>query len=144
MLPGRGFADGDVELVRAFSGEGDAELALGVGGGFKGGGGEFSVAFPFRLVGVVVAAGGYPLNPEKGQAITGLPADADDAMVFHAGTTLGDDGVLRTSGGRVLCVTALGDSAKLAQQRAYEYLRGIQFDGMQFRSDIGWRAIKAR
>jgi phosphoribosylamine---glycine ligase len=93
-------------------------------------------------LGVVVAAGGYPLNPEKGQAITGLPADAEDAMVFHAGTTLGDDGVLRTSGGRVLCVTALGDSAKLAQQRAYEYLRGIQFDGMQFRSDIGWRAIK--
>ena len=95
-------------------------------------------------LGVVVAAGGYPLNPEKGQAITGLPADADDALVFHAGTTLGEDGVLRTSGGRVLCVTALGDSAKLAQQRAYEYLRGIQFDGMQFRSDIGWRAIKAR
>ena len=95
-------------------------------------------------LGVVVAAGGYPLNPEKGQAITGLPAEADDAMVFHAGTTLGEDGVLRTSGGRVLCVTALGDSAKLAQQRAYEYLRGIQFDGMQFRSDIGWRAIKAR
>ena len=63
-------------------------------------------------------------------------------MVFHAGTTLGDDGVLRTSGGRVLCVTALGDSAKLAQQRAYEYLQGIQFEGMQFRSDIGWRAIK--
>ena len=95
-------------------------------------------------LGVVVAAGGYPLNPEKGQAITGLPAEADDAMVFHAGTTLGEDGVLRTSGGRVLCVTALGDSAKLAQQRAYEYLRGIRFDGMQFRSDIGWRAIKAR
>ncbi|MFY9478338.1 MAG: phosphoribosylamine--glycine ligase [Aquabacterium sp.] len=94
-------------------------------------------------LGVVVAAGGYPLNPKKGDAITGLPAEADDAMVFHAGTTL-QDGVVRTSGGRVLCVTALGDSAKLAQQRAYEYLNGIQFDSMQFRTDIGWRAIKAR
>jgi phosphoribosylamine--glycine ligase len=94
-------------------------------------------------LGVVVAAGGYPLNPKKGDAITGLPAEADDAMVFHAGTIL-QDGVVRTSGGRVLCVTALGDSAKLAQQRAYEYLNGIQFDGMQFRTDIGWRAIKAR
>jgi phosphoribosylamine--glycine ligase len=95
-------------------------------------------------LGVVLAAGGYPLNPTKGDAITGLPADADDAMVFHAGTTMGDDGVVRTSGGRVLCVTALGDSAKLAQQRAYEYLNGIQFEGMQFRRDIGWRAIKPR
>jgi phosphoribosylamine---glycine ligase len=94
-------------------------------------------------LGVVVAAGGYPLNPKKGDAITGLPLEADDAMVFHAGTTL-VDGVVRTNGGRVLCVTALGDSAKLAQQRAYEYLNGIQFDGMQFRTDIGWRAIKAR
>jgi phosphoribosylamine--glycine ligase len=95
-------------------------------------------------LGVVLAAGGYPLDPKKGDVITGLPADAEDAMVFHAGTTMGEDGQVRTSGGRVLCVTALGDSAKLAQQRAYDYLRGIQFDGMQFRTDIGWRAIKAR
>jgi len=95
-------------------------------------------------LGVVVAAGGYPLDPKKGDVITGLPADTDDAMVFHAGTSMGDDGLVRTSGGRVLCVTALGDSAKLAQQRAYDYMRGIAFDGMQFRSDIGWRAIKAR
>ena len=95
-------------------------------------------------LGVVLAAADYPLNPRKGDVITGLPADADDAMVFHAGTTMGEDGQIRTSGGRVLCVTALGDSAKLAQQRAYDYMRGIQFDGMQFRSDIGWRAIKAR
>ena len=93
-------------------------------------------------LGVVMAAGGYPLDPKKGDAITGLPAEADDAMVFHAGTTMDDDGTIRTSGGRVLCVTALGDSAKLAQQRAYEHLRGITFDGMQFRTDIGWRAIK--
>ncbi len=95
-------------------------------------------------LGVVVAAGGYPLDPKKGDAITGLPVDADDAMVFHAGTTQDADGTIRTSGGRVLCVTALGDSAKLAQQRAYEYLQGIQFDGMQCRRDIGWRAIKPR
>lgn len=95
-------------------------------------------------LGVVMAAGGYPLNPKKGDVITGLPAEADDAMVFHAGTAMGDDGQVRTSGGRVLCVTALGESAKLAQQRAYDYMRGIQFDGMQFRTDIGWRAIKAR
>jgi len=95
-------------------------------------------------LGVVVAAGGYPLDPKKGDVITGLPQDADDAMVFHAGTMQNEAGDILTSGGRVLCVTALGDSAKLAQQRAYEYMRGIHFDGMQFRSDIGWRAIKAR
>jgi len=95
-------------------------------------------------LGVVVAAGGYPLDPKKGDVITGLPADAEDAMVFHAGTTMRDDGQVVTSGGRVLCVTALGDSARLAQQRAYEYMRGIAFDGMQFRNDIGWRAIKGR
>jgi phosphoribosylamine--glycine ligase len=95
-------------------------------------------------LGVVMAAGGYPMDPKKGEVITGLPADSDDAMVFHAGTAPQDDGSTVTSGGRVLCVTALGDSAKLAQQRAYEYMRGIHFEGMQFRSDIGWRAIKAR
>ncbi|MDO9238246.1 MAG: phosphoribosylamine--glycine ligase [Aquabacterium sp.] len=95
-------------------------------------------------LGVVMAAGGYPLAPTKGDVITGLPADSDDAMVFHAGTTMDADESIKTSGGRVLCVTALGDSAKLAQQRAYEYLRGIQFEGMQYRNDIGWRAIKSR
>jgi phosphoribosylamine--glycine ligase len=95
-------------------------------------------------LGVVMAAGGYPLDPKKGDAINGLPAEADDAMVFHAGTVLDEQGVVRTSGGRVLCVTALGDSVKLAQQRAYEYMNGIHFDGMQARRDIGWRAIKAR
>ena len=92
-------------------------------------------------LGVVVAAEGYPLSPRKGDTITGLPADHEDAMVFHAGTT-GMGGDLRTSGGRVLCVTALGESARTAQQHAYETLKTIQFKGMQYRHDIGYRAIK--
>ncbi|GIX25883.1 MAG: phosphoribosylamine--glycine ligase [Caldimonas sp.] len=93
-------------------------------------------------LGVVLAAHGYPLQPRKGDPIEGLPAEAPDAMVFHAGTMLDGDGQLRTAGGRVLCVTALGDSVKAAQQRAYETLRGIRFDGMQYRSDIGFRALR--
>ena len=66
-------------------------------------------------LGVVMAAAGYPEDPRKGDVITGLPAAADDAMVFHAGTQLGDDGQPVTSGGRVLCVTVLADSVKQAQ-----------------------------
>ena len=94
-------------------------------------------------LGVVMAAHGYPLTPRKGDTITGLPPEAPDAMVFHAGTTpSGKDTV--SSGGRVLCVTALGDSVKMAQQRAYEVLNGIRFDGAQYRRDIGYRAIKPR
>ncbi len=95
-------------------------------------------------LGVVMAAAGYPMNPRKGDVITGLPAQAagsEDAAVFHAGT-LAKDGQIVTSGGRVLCVTALGDSAKAAQQRAYELLKPIRFDGAQWRTDIGHRAIK--
>ena len=92
-------------------------------------------------LGVVMAAAGYPLNPRKGDAISGLPADAEDAMVFHAGTSE-KDGQILTSGGRVLCVTALADSVRLAQQKAYQSASSIQFDGMQFRKDIGFRAIK--
>jgi phosphoribosylamine--glycine ligase len=92
-------------------------------------------------LGVVMAAHGYPENPRKGDAITGLPPDADDVMVFHAGTDL-KDGAPHTSGGRVLCVTALADSVKQAQQRAYDVARGIYFDGAQYRRDIGHRAIK--
>jgi phosphoribosylamine--glycine ligase len=92
-------------------------------------------------LGVVMAAHGYPDKPRKADVITGLPPEAPDAMVFHAGTTqLSKE--LVTSGGRVLCVTALGDSAKVAQARAYEMLAGIRFDGMQYRRDIGYRAIK--
>ena len=92
-------------------------------------------------LGVVLAAAGYPMNPRKGDAITGLPADSLDAMVFHAGTTE-KDGQILTSGGRVLCVTVLADSVKQAQQKAYEVAQGVQFDGMQYRRDIGYRAIR--
>ena len=92
-------------------------------------------------LGVVVAASGYPLDPRKGDAIIGLPAAAEDLKVFHAGTAM-QDGRLVSSGGRVLCVTALGDKIRLAQARAYEALQGIRLDGAQFRNDIGHRAIK--
>jgi phosphoribosylamine--glycine ligase len=92
-------------------------------------------------LGVVMAAHGYPLSPRKGDAITGLPADAADVMVFHAGTEL-KDGVVTTSGGRVLCVTVLADNVKQAQQMAYDAARRIHFDGAQYRRDIGHRAVK--
>jgi len=93
-------------------------------------------------LGVVMAAHGYPMNPRKGDVITGLPAEADDAVVFHAGTEL-KDGAVHVTGGRVLCVTALADSVKLAQQRVYEVAAGIHFDGAQYRRDIGYRAVKS-
>ena len=93
-------------------------------------------------LGVVVAAQGYPMNPRKGDVITGLPKDSDEAMVFHAGTVMKDGQVL-TSGGRVLCVTALGDTVKQAQHRAYELAQSIHFDGLQYRTDIGHRAMKS-
>ena len=92
-------------------------------------------------LGVVMAASGYPNDPRRGDVITGLPAESADALVFHAGTAVRGADVV-TSGGRVLCVTALGDSVKIAQQRAYELLRGIRFDGALYRRDIGYRAIK--
>ena len=92
-------------------------------------------------LGVVLAAHGYPQPPRAGDAIHGIPTEAEDLVVFHAGTRL-HDGVLQTSGGRVLCVTALADSVRLAQARAYEAVHQIQFDGMQFRTDIGFRAVK--
>ena len=92
-------------------------------------------------LGVVMAAQGYPLHPRKGDVVHGLPQSMDDAMVFHAGTQR-RDGATVTSGGRVLCVTALGSTVKAAQQRAYEVARGIDFDGAQYRKDIGFRAIK--
>jgi phosphoribosylamine--glycine ligase len=92
-------------------------------------------------LGVVVAAHGYPAAPRKGDALSALPANATDLHVFHAGTTV-QEGSLRSNGGRVLCVTALADSVRLAQQRALEAVRQVQFDGAIWRNDIGHRAIK--
>ena len=92
-------------------------------------------------LGIVMAAGGYPEDPKKGDAIQGLPKSTDETHVFHAGTRL-EDKAVTTNGGRVLCVTALGDSVKMAQKRAYEALEPIHFSGMQFRRDIGHRAIR--
>ncbi len=94
-------------------------------------------------LGIVLAAAGYPESPRKGDAITGLPKDEDDFHVFHAGTAQ-QGGQVVTSGGRVLCVTALGDKVKIAADRAYEVAARIRFDGMQYRKDIGHRAIHRR
>jgi phosphoribosylamine--glycine ligase len=95
---------------------------------------------PRAALGVVVAAAGYPQAPRKGDAITALPVDTDDAVVFHAGTALQGDRLV-TSGGRVLCATALGSDVAAARERAYELVRGVAFDGMQYRRDIGHRAL---
>ena len=94
-------------------------------------------------LGVVMAAAGYPDSPRKGDAITGLDVRGEDFHVFHAGTAIQDDQVV-TSGGRVLCLTALGDTVKIAQTRAYEVAEGIDFAGRQMRRDIGWRAIQRK
>lgn len=93
-------------------------------------------------LGVVMASANYPDTPRLGDEITGLPKNLVDAHVFHAGTTIKDDKVV-TSGGRVLCVTALGDTVKFAQQQAYKVLNEIKFDGEQHRTDIGYRAVKS-
>ncbi len=93
-------------------------------------------------LGVVMAAYNYPDSPRCGDVITGLPARSEeDVHVFHAGTAL-KDGKVVTSGGRVLCVTALGESVRMAQRRAYQIADEIHFDGSQMRRDIGFRAIK--
>jgi phosphoribosylamine--glycine ligase len=92
-------------------------------------------------LGVVMAAGGYPDAPRRGDAITGIPDETENHVVFHAGTTH-EGKTLVTNGGRVLCVVGLGDSVRMAQTEAYRALDSIRFDGMQFRRDIGWRALK--
>ena len=94
-------------------------------------------------LGVVLAARGYPDHPEKDDVIHGLANNSEDVHVFHAGTALKDKQVV-TNGGRVLCITALGHNVKTAQRRAYEVAERIQFEGMQFRRDIGHRAIEVR
>lgn len=95
-------------------------------------------------LGVVLAAEGYPDNPRKGAEIQGLEQrHGDEVHVFHAGTTL-EDGKVVVSGGRVLCVTALGDTVRMAQRRAYEVAESIQFAGRQMRRDIGHRALESR
>lgn len=94
-------------------------------------------------LGVVMAAAGYPDNPRRGDEITGLPRAGEDFHVFHGGTALAGSNVV-VNGGRVLCVTALGDTVRVAQRRAYEIAAGIQFAGRQMRRDIGFRAIGAR
>jgi len=92
-------------------------------------------------LGVVLAASGYPLAPRSGDVIEGLPSPTEDAHVFHAGTVEAN-GQLLTHGGRVLCVTALGETVRQAQHRAYELVQGIRFDGKQYRNDIGHRGLR--
>jgi phosphoribosylamine--glycine ligase len=92
-------------------------------------------------VGVVMAAGGYPDSPQKGDVIDGIPAETPECVTFHAGTQLVDSS-LQTAGGRVLCVVGLGDSVKMAQKQAYETVEKIHFNGAQYRRDIGWRGVK--
>ncbi|MAL02105.1 MAG: phosphoribosylamine--glycine ligase [Alcaligenaceae bacterium] len=91
-------------------------------------------------LGVVMAAHNYPATPRTGDVITDTPENTDECVVFHAGTKL-EEGVLKTAGGRVLCVTALGESVKRAQDAAYQAVRQTHFDGCQYRTDIGWRAL---
>ncbi|AFQ47560.1 phosphoribosylamine--glycine ligase [Burkholderia cepacia] len=95
-------------------------------------------------LGVVLAAHGYPETPRKGDRINGIPAETEQAVTFHAGTTLTDGDKLVTSGGRVLCVVGLADSVREAQQHAYETINQINFEGMQYRRDIGFRALNRK
>ena len=92
-------------------------------------------------LGVVMAAANYPESPRKGDVIKGIPAETDDSVTFHAGSVLEND-QLKTAGGRVLCVVGLGGTVRVAHKAAYEALDQIHFDGMQFRRDIGWRAMR--
>ena len=101
-------------------------------------------------MGVVLASKGYPESASNGDVIHGLPTlesqyeQTDMAVkVFHAGTKAFDNGEIITNGGRVVCVTALGDDILDAQTKALAVCGAISFDGMQYRRDIGWRAIQS-
>ena len=97
---------------------------------------------PRVAIGVVLAAGGYPGDYQQGKPISGLPVEeASGEKVFHAGSQLAGDTIV-TAGGRVLCATALGHTVAEAQQRAYQLAGRIQWDGVFYRKDIGWRAIE--
>ncbi|MFG0761634.1 phosphoribosylamine--glycine ligase [Aeromonas media] len=97
---------------------------------------------PRVAIGVVLAAGGYPGDYQQGKSISGLPVEeASGEKVFHAGSQLAGDTIV-TAGGRVLCATALGHTVAEAQQRAYQLAGRIQWDGVFYRKDIGWRAIE--
>ena len=96
---------------------------------------------PRMSVGVVLAAGGYPFDYNKGDIIRDIPTETNDAKVFHAGTKILDN-QLTTNGGRVLCACALGDSVQQAQAKAYEAVNAINWDNVYFRTDIAYRAIE--
>jgi phosphoribosylamine--glycine ligase len=92
-------------------------------------------------LGVVLAAGGYPFDYDKGDVISGIPAATEESKVFHAGTKLNDAGEVTTHGGRVLCACALGDSISDAQQKAYEVVECVSWNNVYYRTDIGYRAV---
>jgi len=148
-------ADGSVRVVEFNCRLGDPEtqpilmrlksdLLELVDAGIDGRLGSVEAAWDRRVaLGVVMAAAGYPEAPRQGDIVDGLPKATEDSHVFHAGTATQDGNVV-VSGGRVLCVTALGDNVRAAQKRAYEVAETIRFDGMQMRRDIGHRAIVQR
>jgi len=148
-------ADGSVRVVEFNCRLGDPEtqpilmrlksdLLELVDAGIDGRLGSVEAAWDRRVaLGVVMAAAGYPDAPRQGDILLGLPRSTEDSHVFHAGTAQQDNNVV-VSGGRVLCVTALGDNVRAAQKRAYEVAEPIRFDGMQMRRDIGHRAIVQR
>ena len=94
-----------------------------------------------KSLGVVMASGGYPFTYEKGNVIEGITEESEDLKVFHAGTIY-EEGNIKSNGGRVLCVTTLGDSVSLAQKKAYDAISSIAWKDCFYRNDIGYRAIE--